>query len=155
MPPAPTDPTDPVATSQAAAPTYPTVGRYDTRTEPVPADPPHPRLVRRPPPPKRVRTSGPGESSQSQPQVPLQSPPPQGASASIPLSHDSILSTMMRPLFPCAPIEGNTDYNNKDFHNEHFYDIPAFSNKPELRDLIGLVQRYSIERFMTHADFSI
>ena len=67
---APAYPTEPAAASQAAAPASPTVRRYDTRTGPVPADPPHPRLVRRLPPPKRARTSGLGESSQSQPQVP-------------------------------------------------------------------------------------
>ena len=149
MPPALVNPTEPTAASQAAAPASPTVHRYDTRIGPVPIDPPHPRPVRRPPPPKRAKTSGPGESSQSQPQVLPQSPPPQGASASTPLSPGSILSAVMRPLFLYAPIEGNTDCSNKDFHNEHFYDISTFANLPELRDSMGLVQRYSLESFMT------
>ena len=56
---------------------------------------------------------------------------------------------MMRPLFPCAPIEGNTDCSNKDFHNEHFYDIPTFANLTELLDSMGLVQRYSLEPLLT------
>ena len=59
----------------------------------------------------------------------------------------------MRPLFPYAPIEGNTDCSNKDFHNEHFYDIPTFANLLELRDSMGLVQRCSLEPFMTPRRF--
>ena len=60
---------------------------------------------------------------------------------------------MVRTLSPCAPIEGNNDYSNKDFHNEHFYDIFAFSNLLELRDSIGLIQCYSVEPFMTPRQF--
>ena len=59
----------------------------------------------------------------------------------------------MRLLFPCAPIEGNTDCSSKDFHNEHFYDIPTFSNLSELRDSMGLVHCYSLEPFMTRHRF--
>ena len=127
--------------------------RYDTRTGPMLGDPPHPRPMRSPPPPKRARTSGLGESSKSQPQVPPQSPPPQEASTSIPLSPNSILSAVMRPLLPRPPIEGITYYNNKDCHNEHFYDIPAFANLSELWDSMGLMQRYSRESFMTPRRF--
>ena len=85
--------------------------------------------------------------------MPPQSPPPQGASDSIPLSPESILSTVMRPLFSCASIEGNTNYNKKDFHNKDFYDIPAFADLLELWDLMGLDQRYSLESFMTARHF--
>ena len=46
-------------------------------------------------------------------------------------------------------MEGKTDCSNKDFHNEHFYDISAFANLLELRDSMGLVQRYSLKSFMT------
>ena len=116
-------------------------------------DPPHPRPIHSSPPPKRARTSGPRESSKSQPRVPPQSPPPQEASTSIPLSPNSILSAMMRPLFPCPSIEGNTDCNNKDFHNEHFHGLPAFANMSELWDSMGLIQRYSQEPFMTPLQF--
>ena len=59
----------------------------------------------------------------------------------------------MRPLFPYAPIKGNIDYSNKDFYNEHFYDIPAFANLSELRYTMGFVQRYSLESFMTPRRF--
>ena len=128
MPQAPVDPTEAAATSQAATPASPTVCRYDSRIGPMPADSPHPRLVHKLALLKLARTSGPGESAQSQPQVPPQSPPPSGASASVPLSPDSILSDVMRPLFLCAPIEGNTYCHNKDFHN----DISAFANLSEL-----------------------
>ena len=34
-------------------------------------------------------------------------------------------------------------------HCETYYDFPAFTANPELRDSIGLVQRYSLEPFMT------
>ena len=59
----------------------------------------------------------------------------------------------MRPLFPYALIEGNADCSNKGSQNEHCYDIPAFSNLFELRDSMGLVQRYSLEPFMTPRRF--
>ena len=85
--------------------------------------------------------------------MPPQSSPPQGASSSISLSPYSIVSVVMRPLFPCAPIKGNVDCNNKDFHNKHFYDIPDFANLLELRDSMGLVQRFSLEPFMTPCRF--
>ena len=85
--------------------------------------------------------------------MPPQSPPPQGALASTPLSPGSILSVVMRPIFPCALIEGNNNCSNKDFHNEHFYDIPTFANLLELWDLMGLIQLYSLELFMAPCRF--
>ena len=53
----------------------------------------------------------------------------------------------------CGPILGNSDYNGKDLRNEHFYDFPAFSALHELRDSMRLVQRYSLEPFMTPRQF--
>ena len=53
--------------SHAPVPTAPTPRRYDTRVGPIPPSPPHPRPTRRDPPSKRVRTSGPWESSSSRP----------------------------------------------------------------------------------------
>ena len=55
------------AASPSSAPAVPTPRRYDTRVGPTPPSPYHPRLSRRAPPPKKARTSGPGESSSSRP----------------------------------------------------------------------------------------
>ena len=50
-----------------SAPAPPTLLHYEMRTGPIPPSPPHPRLNKRPPSPKRSRTSGPSESSNSWP----------------------------------------------------------------------------------------
>ena len=117
------------------------------RTGPIPPSPSHSRPTQRPLPPKRAHTSSPGESSSSQPHEPHSSPT-QGPAFSSPQDH-SPGSIIRRPLFHCGLIVGNSDYNGKDQHNENFYDILAFSTLPELRDSMRLVQRYSLEPFMT------
>ena len=58
-----------------------------------------------------------------------------------------------RPLFHRGPIVGNSDYSGKDLHNEHFYDLSAFSALLELRDSMRLVQPYHLEPFMTPHQF--
>ena len=60
---------------------------------------------------------------------------------------------MMRLLFPYALIEGNTNLWNKDFHNEYFFDIHDFVSLLELLDSMGLIQRDSLEPFMTPRRF--
>ena len=55
----------------------------------------------------------------------------------------------MRPYFHCSPIPRNTDYSERDLHGEVYYDLPAFTDDPELRDSMLLVQRYHLEPFMT------
>ena len=100
------------------------------------------------PPFKRAQTSSPDKSSHLQPQEPPQSPPPQAPVVDNSQVH-SPGSIIKRPLFHCGPIAGNSNYNIKDLHNEHFYDIPAFVALPELRDSMGLMQRYSLQPFMT------
>ena len=97
---------------------------------------------------KQARTTGLGESSQPQPKVPQQSSPPSGIASSI-IDIESSDSTIRRPLFPYAPIEGNTDYSSKEFHDENFYDISAFANMSELPDSMGLIHYYSLKPFMT------
>ena len=78
----------PVETQPVLAPTTifeeaqasdPPSRRYQTRVGPRALSPVHPRPLRRAPPSKRARTSGPGESSRSRPKP---SPPPaiQGSS---------------------------------------------------------------------------
>ena len=58
-------------------------------------------------------------------------------------------SIIRRPILHYGPIPGNSDNSGKDLHNEHFYDFPAFVALPELQDSMRLVQRYSLEPFMT------
>ena len=130
--------------SSAAAPAP---RRYYTRVGPTPPSPPHLRLARRAPPSKRARTSGLGESSSSRPQDP-QSPPHQSPTGapSLDLSPASIIR---RPLFHYNPILGNAYYSERDLHDEVYYNFPSFSTDPELRDLMLLVQRYSMEPFKT------
>ena len=107
----------------------------------------HRRPRRRAPPSKRAQTSGPGETSQSQPQGPSTTSPAQAPSAENPLAF-SPHSLIQRPLFHCGPIAGNADCSDKSFHNENYYDFPAFAALPELRDPMRLVQRYFLEPFM-------
>ena len=134
--------------SSAAAPA---TKRYHTRVGLTPPSPPHPRPSRRAPPSKRARTLNQGESSNSRPQEP-QSPPHQGLAGapSLDLSPASIIH---RPLFNCNPIPGNADYSERDLNDEIFYDLPSFSTYPELRDSMLLVQRYSLDPFMTPRRF--
>ena len=147
--PAPTEPAVPAPSTALPSPTVP---KYTTRAGPVPTHPSYPRPARRQPPSKRVRTSSLGESSLQQPQVPQQPSPPPGAAYAIPKS-DSPSSAFRRPLFPCATIERNTDCINREFHDEKFYDIPAFANQPELQDSMELIHCYSLEPFMTSRRF--
>ena len=118
--------------------------RYHTSVGLTPLAPSHPRLAQRAPLPKRARTLGPGESSTSRPQAPL-SPPYQGVAGAPDSSPASIIR---RPYFPCSPIQGNVDCRGRDFHGQVYYDLPAFSGDPELRDSMLLVQRYHLEPFM-------
>ena len=125
--------------------------RYHTRVGLTPPSPPHPRPSRRAPPSKRARTSSPRESSSSKPQEP-QSPPHQGLVGAPPLDL-SPASIIRRPLFHCNPIPGNVDYSERNLHYEVYYDLPSFSADPEPRDSMLLVQRYSLEPFMTPRRF--
>ena len=118
--------------------------RYHTRVGPTPSAPLHPRPAQRAPPPKRARTSSLGESSTSRPRVPP-SLPYKGIFGASDLSPASIIR---RPFFPCSPIPGNVDCRRRDFHEEVYYDLPAFAKNPELRDSMLLVQRYHLEPFM-------
>ena len=154
------------AAAQAAAQGSPTVGsakgaatshasiaaalsprRYHTRVGHIPPYPPHPRPSQKAPPSKRGRTSGLGESSSSRPQEP-KSPTNQSSSRALPMDL-SPASIIRRPYLHCSPILGNTDCNARDLHDEVHYDLLAFFEDPELHDSMRLVQRYSVEPFMT------
>ena len=112
--------------------------RYYTRVGPTPPALMHPRPARRAPPTKRARTSGPRESSTLRSRAPP-SPPYQGIAGAPDLSSRSIIK---RPYFRCDPIPGNVSCRDRDFHGEVYYDLPAFSADPGLRDSMLLVQRY-------------
>ena len=75
-----------------------------------------------------------------------QPPPYQGIARAPDISPASIIR---RPYFPCDPILGNVDCRGRDFHEEVYYDLPAFATDPKLRASILLVQRYHLEQFMT------
>ena len=107
--------------------------------------PSHPRPTRRAPPPRRAHTSSPEESSTSRPRAPP-SPPYQGIDGAPDLSPAPIIRL---PYFHCSPISGNADCSARDLHGEVYYDLPAFSEDPELRDSMLLVQRYNLGPFMT------
>ena len=65
----------------------------------------------------------------------------------------SLASIIRRPYFHCSPIPGNTDCSERDVHAEIYYDLSAFAKDLELRDAMHLVQRYSLEPFMTPRRF--
>ena len=79
-------------------------------------------------------------------------PPHQGPVGAPPLNL-SPGSIIRRPLFHCNPIPRNVDCSERDLHDEVYYDLPFFSAYPELRDSMRLVQRYSLEPFMTPRRF--
>ena len=142
-------PADPPAASVAASVSAaaPAPRRYHTGVGPTPPSTPHPRPSRRAPSSKKARTSSLGESSSSRPQKP-QSPPHQGHARAPPL--DLYPASIIRwPLFHYNPILGNSDCSERDLHDEFYYDFSSFSTDPELRDWMLLVQRYSLELFMT------
>ena len=125
--------------------------QYHTRVGPTPPSQPHPRPARRAPPSKRARTSSPGESSNSRPQEP-QSPPHQSPTKAPPF--DLFPASIIRwPLFHCNPIPGNADCSERELHARVHYDLPDFSQDPELQDSMLLVQQYSLGSFMTPRQF--
>ena len=73
------------------------------------------------------------------------SPPYQGIFEAPNLSPPSIIRS---PYFPCDPIPGNVSSRERDFDGEVYYNLPAFSADPRLRDSMLLIQRYHLESFM-------
>ena len=107
------------------------------------------RRSRRARPSKRARTSGPGESSSSKPQ------PSQSASATEATSSPQLspASRIRRPLFVGTLIPRNVGLHAKDFHGKSFYDVPALTADPRLRDSMRLITQYSLLPFMTPQQF--
>ena len=101
----------------------PSQRRYHTQVGPTPPAPSHSRPARRAPPAKRAWTSGLGESYTSRSRAPP-SPPYQGIARAPDLSPASIIR---QPYFPCDPIPWNVSCRERDFHEEVYYDLLAFS----------------------------
>ena len=107
------------------------------------------RRPRRARPSKRVRTSGPGESSSSRPQ-----PSPATSAAETTSSPQlSPSSRIRRPLFTETPIPRNIDLRAIDFHGESYYDVPALMADPRFKDSMRLIEHYSLLPFMTPRQF--
>ena len=119
--------------------------RYQTRMGPrAPSLVPQ-RRSRRARPSKRASTSGLGESSSSKPQ-----PSPATSAAEATSSPQlSPASKIRRPLFVGHPIPGNVALHSRDFHQESYYDVPALAADPRFKDLMRLIEHYSLLPFMT------
>ena len=119
-----------VPSSKGGVPSNPPQCRYATR-RPSTSPPPKPSIRRIPP--KRARTSGPGESSrhsQPDPRVPTDSQHPSG------ISPEAIIKRLM---VITLPIEGNSDCRARPFHFELYFDLEAMRQQLELRDSFGLL----------------
>ena len=133
-----------VPSFEGAVPSSPPQRRYATRrqsTSPLP----EPLVCRIPP--KRARTSGPGESSRHSlpdPQAPTNSQRPFGISPK---------AIIKRPMVTAPPIEGNSNCKARPFHSELYFDIEAMRRHPKLQDSFGLLQRYHLESLMTPKEF--
>ena len=112
----------------------------------APSPVPH-RRCRKARPPKRAWTSGWGESLTSCPEP---SPAPAEESSS---PHLSPASRIRRSLFTETPIPGNVDLRAMHFHGESFYNVPALTAEPRLRDSMRLITQYSLLSFMTPRQF--
>ena len=119
--------------------------RYQTRMGPRAPSPVPQRRSRRARPSKRARTSGPGELSSSRPQ------PSPATSAVEATSSPQLLpaSRIRRPLLVENPISGNVRLHRREFHQESYYDVPALMADPRFRDLMRLIEHYSLLPFMT------
>ena len=118
--------------------------RYQTRMGPRAPSPVPQRRSRRARPSKRARTSGPGESTSSRPE-----PTPSLAAEATSSPQLSPASRIRRPLFVGHPIPGNVRLHSRDFHGESYYDVPALMADPRFRDLMRLIEHYSLLPFMT------
>ena len=58
-------------------------------------------------------------------------------------------SIIRRPIFHYGLITRNSDCSTRDLHGELYYDLPAFVEDADLVDSMQIVQRYSLEPFMT------
>ena len=119
--------------------------RYQTRMGPQAPSPVPQRRAKRAWPSKRVRISGPGDSSSSRPHTsPVTSTAEATSSPQL-----SPASRIRRPLFVGNPIPGNVRLHRREFHQESYYDVPALTADPRFRDSMRLIADYSLLPFMT------
>ena len=106
---------------ESMMPSSPLQHRYSTRRPPI-SPPPEPSVRRVPP--KRARTSGPGETSSqalanSQTREDIQRP-----------SDIALEVIIKRPMVTAPPILGNLDCRAKPFHSELYFDMEAMQQQP-------------------------
>ena len=119
--------------------------RYQIRMGPRAPSPVPRRRVRRARPSKRARTSGPGESSSSRPQL----SPVTSAAEATSSPQLSPASRIRRPMFVGNPIPGNARLHRRPFHQESYYDIRALRADPRYQESMRLIEEYSLLPFMT------
>ena len=115
---------------EGEVPSSPPDHRYATRRPPT-SPSPNPSVHRIPP--KRARTSDPGEMSrhaQPEPQTPTDSQRPSGI---------ALKAIIKRLMVTAPPIEGNSDCRVGPFHSELYFNIEAMRQQPELQDSFGLL----------------
>ncbi|RVW20410.1 hypothetical protein CK203_110620 [Vitis vinifera] len=83
-------------------------------------------------PPKRARTSGPGETSS---QAPTNSQALEDIQRPLGIAPEVIIN---RPMVTAPPIPGNLDYKVKPFHFELYFDMETMRQKPDLRDSVAM-----------------
>ena len=118
--------------------------QYQTRMGTRAPSPVPQRRSRRARPSKRARTSCPGESSSSKPQL---SPATSVAEATS-SPQLSPASRIRRLLFIGNPIPGNVRLHRREFHQESYYDVPTLMVDPRFRDSMRLIEHYSLLPFM-------
>ena len=121
--------------------------RYETRKPPTTlgATTSRPESSVRCPPAKKVRTSGPSESSRAS-----QLEPPTDFELPTDMSSEFIIR---RPMLTTSPIEGNLDCKVRPFHSELYFDQKAMRQQLELQDSYDILQRYHLEYLMTPCEF--
>ena len=100
-------------------------------------------------PSKRARTSGPGESSSSRPQL----SPAMSAAEATSSPQLSPVSRIRRSLFVGNPIPGNVRLHRREFHGESYYDVSALMADPRFRDSMRLIEHYFLLPFMMPRQF--
>ena len=119
-----------IPTSEGGVPSNPPQRWYLTQRPPA-SPPPEPSVHRTPT--KKVRTSGPRESSrhsQPDPRAPFDSHYPSG------MPQEAIIK---RPMVTVPPIESNSHCRARPFHFKLYFDLEVMRQQPKLRDSFRLL----------------
>ena len=133
-----------VPSSKGGVPSSPPQCRYSTRRPPtsLPPDPSIHRIL-----PKRIRTSGPEETSSQAPidsQVLVDTQRPSGIDPEV---------IIKRPMVIAPSILGNSDCRARPFHSRLYFNMEAMRQQSNLRDSFALLQRYHLECLMIPREF--